>query len=224
MRKLLIINPNSSPKMTYDIKMTLKEQSGLDIINMPKAPEVLESFTDYTLAGTEVIHYIKNNDLSSYSGILLACFGDPCLYALKELCNIPVIGIAEASFSRALLLGNKFSVVAASAKAKPMMESLIDMYGLQMRNAGTVTLATDIRAFLNDKEILYEKLMFAMRQTKEIRAETVILGCAGMTAVDKHKLSAESGQIIIDPIINGVSALKAIIDDGNLVSKSGLYA
>ena len=47
MRKLLIINPNSSPKMTYDIKMTLKEQSGLDIINMPKAPEVLESFTDY---------------------------------------------------------------------------------------------------------------------------------------------------------------------------------
>lgn len=227
MKKILVINPNSSIKMTEDIKATVedlpKDEFEIDVIYMRNAPTVLESFQDYTLAGAEILKFLKTYNLNLYSGILLACFGDPCLFAIKEAVDIPVIGIAEASFSRALLLGYRFSVIAASDKAVPMMESLIDSYCLQERNAGTMTLQTNIEAFLDNPVLLKEKLLDSIHRAKEKRAEVLILGCAGMTMVSKEELEEETGVEIINPIITGISTLKAIVLDNDSISKIGLY-
>lgn len=226
MKKILIINPNSSEKMTEDIRKTAQQSETdvqIEVIRMAASPVVLESFCDYTLAGREIITYLKENDVSAYDGILLACFGDPCLYALKENVSVPVIGIAEAAFSRALLTGYKFSVLAASEKAVPMMESMIDTYGLQGRNAGTLTLHTNIEEFLHDADKLKQKLLQAITEAKQKEAETVIYGCAGMTMVSKTNLMEQTGISIIDPIVSGISTLSAMISDGDKISKAGLY-
>lgn len=226
MKKLLVINPNNSAKMTQDIKETIQRKNisaEVEVICMNNSPIVLESFTDYTLAGAEIIHYMREHDMKVYDGILLACFGDPCLYALKEISPVPVLGIAEAAFSRALLLGYKFSVLAASRKARPMMESLIDSYGLQARNAGTMTLDTPIEEFLEDEKLLEEKLIKVIEKAKENHAEAVIYGCAGMTMVPKKIIMEKTGVSVIDPVISGVSTLLAMLSDEDAISSAGLY-
>lgn len=226
MKKILIINPNSSIQMTQDIENTIARediQAEVKVVCMKHAPNVLESFTDYTLAGAEVIHYFKEHDVNAYDGILLACFGDPCLFSLKEISMIPVIGLAEAAFSRALLLGYRFSVLAASLKAMPMMESLIDSYGLQTRNAGTMTLETPIEEFLSNPDILEEKLIQVIQTAKNNHAEVVIYGCAGMTMVSKRKIMEKTGVSVIDPVISGVSTLLAMLSDEDQISGAGLY-
>lgn len=62
MKKLLVINPNSSVKMTGDIRSTLGkliiQNAVVDVVHMQNSPQVLESFKDYTVAGAEVIKYI----------------------------------------------------------------------------------------------------------------------------------------------------------------------
>lgn len=226
MKKILLINPNSSIKMTEDIKATVSElrtDADIEVIRMPHSPNVLESFTDYTLAGAELIKYFQENDLTAYNGILLACFGDPCLFALKELSPVPIVGIAEAAFSRALLLGYRFSVLAASKKAQPMMESLIDSYGLQSRNAGTLTLGMPIEEFLSDQTALEGKLLALIEKAKEKQAEVVIYGCAGMTMISKNTIMEKTGISVIDPVISGVSTLLSLLEDGDGISNSGLY-
>lgn len=226
MKKILIINPNSSIQMTQDIENTIAKediQAKVDVVCMKHAPNVLESFADYTLAGAEVIRYLKEHDMDVYDGILLACFGDPCLFALKEIATKPVIGIAEASFARALVLGHRFSVLAASWKAMPMMESLIDSYGLQTRNAGTMTLNTPIEEFLSNQDMLEEKLMKVIQEAKNNHAEVVIYGCAGMTMVSKKKIMEKTGVSVIDPIIAGVSTLLSVLSDEDEISRVGLY-
>lgn len=227
MNKILVINPNSSVKMTQDIKDTIgraKFRAEAEVISMVDSPNVLESFTDYTLAGAEIIRYLKGHDMTGYDGILLACFGDPCLYSLKEISPVPVIGIAEAAFSRALLLGYKFSVLAASSKARPMMESMIDSYGLQARNAGTLTLETPIEELLSDEKMLEDKLLQVIQKAKKNQAEAVIYGCAGMTMVSKKKIMEKTGIAVIDPIISGVSTLLALLSDEDRISGAGLYS
>ncbi len=226
MKRILVINPNSSLKMTKDIKDTLsciRSDVTVEVIRMPNAPNVLESFTDYTLAGAQMIEYCRQNDMTVYDGILLACFGDPCLSALKEMMPVPVIGIAEAAFSRALLLGYKFSVIAASNKALPMMESLIDNYDLQTRNAGTVTIGMAIEEFLEEESELEKNLIKMIEQTKEKKAEVVIYGCAGMTMIPKNRIQEKTGITVLDPIQSGISTLLAIIEDKDSISKAGLY-
>ena len=227
MKKILVINPNSSQKMTKDIEETIFKagvNASVEVICMPESPNVLESFTDYTLAGTEIIKYFEKYDMTVYDGILLACFGDPCLFSLKEISPVPIIGIAEAAFSRALLLGYKFSVLAASSKAQPMMESMIDSYGLQARNAGTMTLGTKIEDFLSDPNLLTEKLITVILKAKDNHAEVVIYGCAGMTMVSKKKIMEKTGISVIDPIISGVSTLLAMLSDNDRISGVGLYS
>ena len=174
MKKLLIINPNSSEEMTRDIRNTLAyAQDGdfaLEVVSTPGSPHVLESFSDYTEAGANVIALLRRLAAQGpfpYDGVLLACMGDPCLFAVKEACPVPLVGIAEAGISTALLLGYKFSILAASAKAKPMMESMVLSYGLTDRLASVETFAQPIDAFMEDPQVLRD----GIRRTAE-REET----------------------------------------------------
>ena len=89
MKKILIINPNSYQQMMEDIRHTVAYAQSADVsvevVRMEGSPLVLESFSDYTLAGAQVIGYL--NDLKAkgpfpYDGVLLAGMGDPCLYGV----------------------------------------------------------------------------------------------------------------------------------------------
>ena len=228
MKRFLVINPNSSQKMTDDIRITIEKlnisQVHTDVVRMEKAPSVLESFEDYTIAGAEVIKYLASGIIAEqgYHGLLLACFGDPSLYALKEIAGIPVIGIAEASLSLALLLGFKYSIVAAASKAKPMMEVMVKGYGLENRMTSVECLDLNIETFINDQDLLEDKLTLCGKNAILKGAEVLVLGCAGMTIIDQ-KVAVKLGIPIIDPIKAGMVALNGITDAKLAISKLGLY-
>ena len=229
-KRILIINPNSSEKMTADIRASseyaIDDEFGVEVISMKGVPEALESFNDYTLAGAEICKYISENQINgtlNADGIIISCVGDPGLFGAKEICKVPVIGVAEAALSTALLLGGKFSILAASEKAKPMMEWMVLGYGLNDRMASVETLSCNIDALINDKEKLCTLLQASCKRAQSNGADVLVLGCAGMTMVSDQ--SEEISSIpIIDPVKAGIENLKGIIRANFKVSKSGLYA
>ena len=227
MKKLLIINPNSSPEMTADIRRTVSyAEDGdftLEVRATEGAPHVLESFADYTEAGAHVIAHLRSQPAPfPYDGVLLACMGDPCLFAVKEVCPVPLVGIAEAGISTALLLGAKFSILAASAKAKPMMESMVLSYGLMDRLASVETFDRPIDDFMADPEVLRQGIRRTAETAAQKGAEVLLLGCAGMTMLS-NELGTLAPLPIIDPIKAGVEQLKGILRGGFAVSRAGLY-
>lgn len=227
MKKLLIINPNSSRAMTEEIERSVRdcrpEGFAADVVRIPDSPEALESYGDYTLAGANMLRYVEENSriAEEYDGVLVACYGDPGLYALKEKLAIPVIGIAEASMSAALLLGYKFSIVAAVPKAKAMMEQLVESYGLQSRLASVESLDLEILTFMNHPQALKTAFKQCAHAAAEKGADTVIYGCAGMTML--QRMAADFGIEVIDPVRAGVCALAALAGGGFHVSKQGLF-
>lgn len=227
MKKLLIINPNSSLAMTAEIEKSVNDcglrEITADVVRMPDSPEALESYRDYTLAGANMLNFIDENSrkVQEYDGVLVACYGDPGLYALKEKLTMPVIGIAEASMSTALLLGYKFSIVAAVKKAKAMMTQLVDSYGLTARLASVESLDLDILTFMNHPEALKAAFKLCAHEAADKGADTVIYGCAGMTML--QRMAGEFGIEVIDPVKAGVVQLAALAEGGFKVSKSGLY-
>lgn len=230
MKKLLIINPNSSEEMTRDIRNTVAyavdSEWSIDVVRMAGSPHVLESFSDYTLAGAQVITYLSQLQEQGpfhYDGVLLACMGDPCLYAVKEVCPVPLVGIAEAGISTALLAGYKFSILASSEKAKPMMESMVMTYGLTDRMASVETFALPIGAFMKDPEVLRSSIRNTVGSAVANGADVLLLGCAGMTMLSQE-LDTLADILIIDPIKAGVEQLKAMLRGGFSVSHVGLYA
>ena len=55
----------------------------------------------------------------------------------------------------ATLCGAKFSILASSAKAKPMMESMVQQYGMNDRMASVETFDLPIEDFMKDRDLLY---------------------------------------------------------------------
>lgn len=225
MPKVLVINPNTSDAMTDEIKNTahkvFQAPWQCDIVHAPAGPESLESWTDYHIASVAIIPLL--DDYPDVDGIVLACFGDPGLYLLKELSDVPVVGIAEASMSVALLLGSRFGILAGMRRAVELMDSMVRTYGLEDRYAGTQSLDIRVLDFEKDRSHTLDILEAASNKLREQGAEVLLLGCAGLTAfVDD--LQQRVSMPVIDPVEAGCRMLKTIIESKLNTSHIGLYS
>ena len=224
--KILVINPNTSDAMTEDIRNTVLKVKSADtdvaVIHPDFGPEALESFYDYQLASFGMLrlaHSIKDD----YDGIVIACFGDPGLYALKEIFPCPVIGIAEGSMAVATLLGSKFAVLAASDKAAPMMDNMVMQYGLKDRCAGIFTLHTNVLEAEKDKENTIQNLINIGKAAQKHGADVLILGCAGMTGLASY-VETELNITVIDPVSTTFVMMEMLVKLKIKTSKAGMYA
>lgn len=224
--RLLVINPNTSREMTEAIRRTVLAHASPDfepVVEQPKrGPESLESFFDYAQAAVATLELVREQP-EPPAGVLLACFGDPGLYALKEVLPCPVLGIAEASLSLALLLGDRFSILAASHKAVPMMANLVRQYGLGERLASVRTLGLSVLEVHASGPSALASLAEAGRAALNDGAEVLILGCAGMTGL-AEVLERELAVPVLDPVRAGYKLLEAVVAGGFSVSRAGLYA
>ncbi len=225
MPKALVINPNTSLEMTTEIEATARRvfQPPWECVvaPAPAGPESLESWTDYHLASVAVLPLLDAHP--DADGILLACFGDPGLYLLKEQSPVPVIGIAEASMSLALLLGAKFGILAGMRRAVELMDSMVRTYGLDPRYAGTVSLEMRVLDFEKERKRTLEVLERASRELRARGAEVLLLGCAGLTGF-VGELQERVSMPVIDPVEAGCRMLQAVCASGLPVSHVGLFS
>ena len=224
-QKLLIINPNTSKEMTLDIEKTINKCKSKNIdafVQHPDfGPESLESFYDYSLATFGTIRFIEK-EKENYDGILIACFGDPGLYAIKEMVNYPVIGIAEASISISNLLGQKFAILVALDKAVSLMKDMVRQYGMEDRCAAIEPLNISVLDIEKNKEQNIKKLIDVSKIAIEKGAEVLILGCAGMTGMHKE-IERTLNIPVIDPVECGYKVLEMMVLSKFNISKKGLY-
>lgn len=228
MKRYLIVNPNSSRTMTDEIAESVRacalEYAQADVVCMPDSPAVLETYADYLRAGANMLRFFEGagRRAAGYDGVLVACYGDPGLYALKETLEVPVVGIAEASMSVSVLLGGKFSIVAAVPKAKAMMERMVQEYGFEKRLASVEALNLDIQSFMAQPERLHEVFAACVERAVGHGADTVIYGCAGMTLLQRMEGGYAAG--IVDPVRAGVFQLRALAEGGFGIAPNGLFA
>lgn len=221
----LVINPNTSEAMTAEIEATaqrifLPPWSCL-VASAPAGPESLESWSDYHLASVAILPLLEKHP--NTDGIVLACFGDPGLYLLKESCSVPVVGIAEASMSLALLLGARFGILAGMRRAVELMDSMVRAYGLESRYAGTVSLEMRVLDFARERPATLSVLERASRTLRERGAEVLLLGCAGLTTF-VEELQARVEMPVIDPVEAGCRLLQTLTAARLNTSHIGLYS
>jgi len=224
MPKALVINPNTSKAMTNEIAETahrvFQVPWSCEVVSAPAGPESLESWTDYHIASVAIMPLL--DEYPDVDGIVLACFGDPGLYLLKELSDVPVIGIAEASMSIALLLGTSFGILAGMRRAVELMDSMVRTYGLEDRYAGTQSLDIRVLDFEKNRSHTLDILEAASNKLRERGAEVLLLGCAGLTAfVDD--LQERVSMPVIDPVEAGCRMLKTVCESKLNTSHIGLF-
>ena len=211
MRQLLIINPNTSHSVSEQLDAFAKNNTDSAKIQVRTltasfgAPYI-DGEASYAIAAHATLESVNSARLDQQSAlhsVLIACFGDPGLLALRESIQTPVTGLAEAAFIEAAAFG-RFAIVTGGTRWKPMLERHAHMLGFDAALAGIhavqpsgLQLAQDPAAA---KVLLAEACKTALH---DFNAQVVILGGAGLVGM-AASIQAQVDAPVIDSVLAGV--------------------
>jgi Asp/Glu/hydantoin racemase len=137
--KILFINPNTSKSFTEKIQAAARQyaltSTQVEALNPPSGPRSIESIYDELLSAAGTLE-LAISVMEQYDAFVIACYSDhPTVYALREITDKPVLGIAEASMYVACMVGHKFSVVTTNREWEPLLMDAVRHYGLAERCA-----------------------------------------------------------------------------------------
>lgn len=226
MRRILIINPITSKEfdnMTKEYLEKIKNPcTQIECVSVKKGPASIETFYDEAFAQPEILK-IADRYKDKCDAIVVDCFADPGLYAIRELVNIPVIGPAQASMVVATMLGHKFAVISTMRNSGPWTELQAKAYGLSNRMAAAIGIDIPVLELSIDPK---KTAGYIVKAAKEIiqheGAEVIILGCTGMVSV-AEMVKQELDVPLIEPLATALKVAEMMIDLKLRHSKLGLY-
>ena len=213
MTALLLINPNTTASITDLVlkhaRRFASKGTTLRAVSGAFGPRYVASRIGYTIAGHAAVDALANDKLAK-DAVVLACFGDPGLAALKEVSPVPVVGMAEASILEASSLGRRFSIVTGGERWKPMLEEFVAGQGLASRLASVRTVApTGADIARNPKAAMALLTKGCQACAREDGADVVILGGAGLAGL-AAKLKAAVDVPLLDGVACAVSMAEAL--------------
>ncbi|HHX4054019.1 aspartate/glutamate racemase family protein [Burkholderia contaminans] len=226
--KIRLINPNTTQRMTDAMGRCAREvaAAGTEIVAVspPMGPPSIEGYYDEALATPGLLAEVARGERDGCDAYVIACFGDPGLYAARELARGPVIGIAEAAMHAASVLAPGFSVVTTLARTCGMAWHLAERYGMKRfcRNVR----ATDVAVLELDRPGTAARRIIVdecRRALDEDGADAIVLGCAGM-AEFAHEIEQQIGAPVVEGVTAAVKWAEALVALRLATAKRGDYA
>lgn len=211
--RLLLINPNTSPAITDRVLKVARKVASPGV----KLAAVTGRFGGHyiaTRATSAIAGHAALDALAAYRGaydaVVLACFGDPGLLALKEVCAKPVVGMAEASLAAAITLGRRVALVTGGEAWVPMLHEFVAAQGLSDRLAAVVAIKPTGADIARDPMGSLALLEEAIRETvQRDGADVVVLGGAGLAGL-AAPLAARIAVPVLDSVACAVRMAEAV--------------
>jgi allantoin racemase len=224
---ITVINPNTSAQMTGLIDASARAVAGPDVevrtISPPMGPASVESHYDEALAVPGVLAEVAAGERLGCDGYVIACFGDPGVYAARELARGPVVGIAEAAMHTASFLGSGFSVVTTLARTIGQAWHVAERSGMarfcrgvHACDIGPLELDTDPNAIKRVTDACVTAL-------EHDHSDVIVLGCSGMSGWCAQ-LSDELGVPVVDGVTSAVLQVASLVRMGLATSTRGEFA
>lgn len=192
-------------------------------------PSAIEGHLDCVLSAAAAVRAVAPI-ASKYDAFLVACFSaHPLINALREEVSGPVIGIMEAAFYSARMLGGRLGVVSTGGRSKYMHEDAIRYYGLDAFSVGAESTGLGVLELetLPKDKVLGLVGEAAKRLVYEKGADCITLGCAGMTEMklrcEESVGTKDAYAQVIDGVGVGVQILIGLVREGHVTAKGGIY-
>ncbi len=212
--KVLILNPNTTDAMTARIEATAKAFFPFGTQILAKSgrfgPRYISSRAAFAVASHAALDAYAASTFCE-NVVLLACFGDPGLDAIREMSPAPVVGLVEASAREASSDGKRFSIVTGGVLWEPMLRESLMTRGLADNLASIRTVAPDGGTIARDPDGALAMLMDACDAcVHEDGAESVILGGVGLIGL-AERIAEKRNYPVICSVMAGLRAATASV-------------
>lgn len=189
MKIKVIMTDKAMDRKTMDdrermLSAAVSEGVAISVDCIKKGPDELDCNTDEAFAAPELVKESIRAEKEGYDAIVIYCFSDVGIDAVRENVRIPVIGPGETSLSAANLLCNRFVVITTESANIPRT------YRRLMRNGIAREKMTSVRALdvpIGELRVHPEATgaylkRVCKRAVEEEQADGIILGCLGMAS------------------------------------------
>ncbi|MDB5817304.1 MAG: Asp/Glu racemase [Rhizobacter sp.] len=208
---LLIINPNTTASITELLQREVSRTLGMagdsvQAVTARLGAPYIACEASYAVAAYAALDAWAAWRLAhqhiELGAIIVGCFGDPGSAALREVTDLPVVGLAEAAFIEAAEHG-RFAIVTGGSRWAPMLQRLARTLGQADALAGIHTVAPSGAELAADPQAARRQLAQACRDAARLTgADAVILGGAGLAGM-AALLQTEVSVPLIDSVEAG---------------------
>ncbi|RDB42680.1 hydrogenase expression protein HupH [Halomonas sp. DQ26W] len=189
--RLLLLNGNSNVSMTEQMAGRARELLGheAEIVADTATDSVayIGSRRECALAGAALVPLVERHlteDPIGFDAILLACFGEPGIAAVREISPVPVVGMLEASLLTAIQLGERFSIITPGERWPRMIEDGLHGLGLTRRCLGINAIVIDDLRLPDQREQAGQRLAATLEaQYARLAPDVVIIGGAAFAGL-----------------------------------------
>lgn len=224
--KILLANPNTTQGVTDRMAGVARAAAspGTEIIAVTGQSGVpyIATRAEAAVAGRETMELMANH-APGCDAAIVGAFADPGLGGAKEMLEIPVIGLAEASMLTACMLGRRFGVVTFSSSLGPWYREAVEYHLLTSRLATIRCLdATfaDISTVADELENLLVDL--CLRAVRDDEADVIILG-GGPLAGLAGRVKARVPVPLVDCVAAAVRQAEALVGLGTRKATEGTF-
>lgn len=216
MPEILVINPNSNQAVTDNMSeaidgLRFARGPHISFATLEEGPFGIETQAHIDAVVDPILQLIGK---SSADAFVIGCYSDPGLAACRKVVRKPVFGLQQAALTTALQQYQNFGVLAMSEKSIARHLKYIESLGLLpfLVAENPLDMSVDEGRQASNYHYILEAGEKLVRQA---RAQTVILGCAGL-ACHRKMLEADLGVPVIDPVQAAIAqAFIAVLNTNN---------
>lgn len=203
--KLLLINPNISTSVSELIRAeavrTAAPDTQIEVVTAAAGVAYIETRFEAML-GAHAAAELAARHHKDVDAVIIAAFGDPGLQALREVLAVPVVGMTQAALASALLLGQRFSVIAISQRIQAWYREVIHSYGMAGNLASIRALNRPLAGINQVQQDHGPALLeLAEQAVEQDGADVIVLAGAPLAGLARSL----AGRLPV-PVVDGVSS------------------
>jgi len=207
--KLLVVNPNTTVAITQALARRVRAVVGaaveVEAITAPFGAAYIASEASYVVAAHAALEACRRHcdARARPDAIIVGCFGDPGVFALREALSVPVVGLAEAAMREAARRG-RYAIVTGGAAWKPILVRLARALELAEHLAAVTIVAPTGAELAADPGHAVAALGQACREAAS-GVDAVVLGGAALAGMGDEIAASMTPRLEV-PLIDSVDA------------------
>lgn len=176
----------------------------VEVWSLEDGPASIESAYEAALVVPELTRAVTRARAEGFDAVIVGCFSDPGLDALRELVDIPVIGPGSSAVHLVAQLGTRFSIIAPLGGGEGRIAARLRALGLAGKFASVRGIGMSVLDLARDREAVLERVTEVARAAaREDGADAFVLGCMSMGFVG---VADDVGKRLALPVVNPVVA------------------
>ena len=214
MSRILVINPNCSQDCSAGIETAIDPfrfpgGPDIDVATLAEGPKAIYSWRDWHSVVEPLCNLVESTRADAF---IVACASDPGIEAVRASTTTPVLGIFRCAVTAAIARADRFGVIGLVNASKSRHLAALRAIGLEDRLAGEIAMNVSLETLL-DPRATRTKLIQVAKTLASQGAETIILGCTGMSH-HRTAIEAELGLPVIDPCQAAIGQALALVLPG----------